>query len=61
MNEKTLAERCKEYREKHHLSKRGMADLCVVHVNTISNIENGKPLCGTTVKRVERVIELSDI
>lgn len=56
MNSKELIARCIEYRAMHDLNQEEMAKRCGVHILTIHNLEQGRPLRRTTVAKIMMVL-----
>ena len=56
-NEKMLSEKMVEYRAKHNLTQKKLAELCGITVQTVIKAEQGKPLTRLTAKKIELKIK----
>lgn len=56
MDEKTLAEKCFEYRVANDLNQTEMAALCKLHQQTIHNCESGKRIGRMSAAKICAVI-----
>lgn len=55
--EKMLSEKMVEYRAKHNLTQKQLAELCGLTAQTIVKAEQGKPLTRLTEKKIELKIK----
>ena len=56
-NRMELSERMVEYRAKHDLTQKQLAQLCGLTAQTIVKAEQGKPLTRLTEKKIELAIK----
>ena len=56
-SEKMLSEKMVEYRAKHNLTQKKLAELCGITVQTVIKAEQGKPLTRLTAKKIELKIK----
>lgn len=56
-SEKMLSEKMVEYRAKHNLTQKQLAELCGLTAQTIVKAEQGKPLTRRTAKKIELIIK----
>lgn len=56
-SEKMLSEKMVEYRAKHNLTQKKLAELCGITVQTVIKAEQGKPLTRLTAKKIELAIK----
>lgn len=56
-SEKMLSEKMVEYRAKHNLTQKRLAELCGITVQTVVKAEQGKPLTRLTAKKIELIIK----
>ena len=62
MEEKTLGQRCIEYRKKHCISQNKFAEMCDLSVSTVYNLEHERFSPSLIVRgRIERVINKDEI
>ena len=54
MEQKTLGERCRQYRYSHCITQEKLAQLVGVHTNTIIHAEQGKPLHWMTEAKIKQ-------
>ena len=52
-SEKMLSEKMVEYRAKHNLTQKKLAELCGITAQTVVKAEQGKPLTRLTAKKIE--------
>lgn len=55
--EKMLSEKMVEYRAKHNLTQKQLAELCGITAQTVIKAEQGKPLTRLTAKKIELAIK----
>lgn len=55
--EKMLSEKMVEYRAKHNLTQKQLAELCGITAQTVVKAEQGKPLTRLTAKKIELAIK----
>lgn len=56
-NRMELSEKMVEYRAKHNLTQKKLAELCGITVQTVVKAEQGKPLTRLTKKKIELAIK----
>lgn len=56
-SEEMLSEKMVEYRAKHNLTQKQLAELCGLTAQTIVKAEQGKPLTRLTEKKIELAIK----
>ena len=56
-NDKMLSDKMVEYRAKHNLTQKKLAELCGITVQTVIKAEQGKPLTRLTAKKIELIIK----
>ena len=56
-SEKMLSDKMVEYRAKHNLTQKQLAELCGLTAQTIVKAEQGKPLTRLTAKKIELKIK----
>lgn len=56
-SEKMLSEKMVEYRAKHNLTQKQLAELCGLTAQTVIKAEQGKPLTRLTEKKIELAIK----
>ena len=56
-SEKMLSEKMVEYRAKHNLTQKKLAELCGITVQTVIKAEQGKSLTRRTAKKIELKIK----
>lgn len=52
-----LSEKMVEYRAKHNLTQKQLAELCGITAQTVVKAEQGKPLTRLTAKKIELAIK----
>lgn len=52
-----LSEKMVEYRAKHDLTQKQLAELCGITAQTVIKAEQGKPLTRRTAKKIELAIK----
>lgn len=57
LSEKMLSEKMVEYRAKHNLTQKQLAELCGITTQTVIKAEQGKPLTRLTAKKIELAIK----
>lgn len=57
LSEKMLSEKMVEYRAKHNLTQKQLAELCGITAQTVVKAEQGKPLTRLTEKKIELAIK----
>lgn len=57
LSEKMLSEKMVEYRAKHNLTQKQLAELCGITAQTVIKAEQGKPLTRLTEKKIELAIK----
>lgn len=56
-SDKMLSDKMVEYRAKHNLTQKQLAELCGLTAQTIVKAEQGKPLTRLTAKKIELTIK----
>lgn len=57
MSSEKLSEKMVEYRAKHNLTQKQLAELCGITAQTVVKAEQGKPLTRLTAKKIELAIK----